>query len=350
MRIYSGDEIIDSEYSTIVIAEVSANHGQDFQKALKMISVAKNCGADMVKFQAYTPDTITIDCDKPYFVVQHEKWGGQTMYELYQKAYTPWGWFPDLKKCCDDVGIGFLCTAYDKTSVDLLEKLDVSRYKIASFELIDIPFLEYVADTDKDVILSTGMATVGEIAEAVQVFDENQQLGDLALLKCLSSYPANPLYMNLKTIPHMKELFHCSVGLSDHTLDIGVSIAAVALGAEIIEKHFTLSRKDKSPDSFFSIEPDDLKNLTSQVLVAKEALGHVRYGLSPSEEVMRKIRRSLFAVEDIKQGEILTKDNIRSIRPADGIAPKHLFDVLEKGKRAKVDIERGTPLAWELIK
>jgi len=346
MRIRKGDGIVDTDYSTIVIAEVSANHCKDKKRAFEMIRVAKECDADMVKFQAYDPDTMTIDCDKEEFMVEHPHWGGQTLYELYKKAYTPLDWLPELKTCCDDTGIEFLCTAYDKRGIDLLDDLGVAICKVASFELVDIPFLEHVADTDMDVIMSIGMGNICEVAEAVQVFDE-LQLGELALLKCVSSYPADPSGMHLKTLPNMRELFGWIVGLSDHTPGIGVSIAAVALGADIIEKHFTLSRKNnKSPDSFFSIEPDELKMLTSQVKAARESLGSVCYGLM-YEDTMRAFRRSLFVVEDIKKGQELTIQNIRSIRPSNGMAPKYLPTVL--GRKAKEDMERGTPLAWDLI-
>jgi len=348
MNICKGDENIDSDYKTIVIAEISANHEQDQNKAYEMINVAKGCGADVVKFQAYTPDTMTINSIKPHFMVKHDVWAGQTLYKLYKKAYTPWDWFPDLKKYCDDIGIAFLCTAYDKSSVDMLEALDVETYKIASFELVDIPFLEYVGKTNKNVIMSIGMGNIGEVLEAFKAVNENQDTGELALLKCVSNYPTDPSDMNLRTIPNMKELFGCTVGISDHTLGVGVSIAAVALGAEIIEKHFTLSRaKDKSPDSFFSIEPDDLKMLVSQTAIAREALGSVRYGLPYGESTMKSFRRSLFVVKDMYEDQAFSEKNVRSIRPSNGLPPKYLPIIL--GRKASEKIEKGTPLSWDLI-
>ena len=285
--------------SIFIVAEISANHGQNFNRAVSLIKKAKECGADAVKFQIYTPDTLTIDVNNKHFRIKHPKWGGQTLYQLYKKAYTPWKWFKKLKKIADDLGIIFFSTAFDKTAVNLLEELDVPIHKIASFELVDLPLI------------------------------------------------ATPEEMNLKTIPHMKKLFNCPVGLSDHTVGIGVSIAAVSLGARVIEKHFTLSRTIKTPDSFFSIEPQELRELVENVRIAEKALGKVHYGLTPEQKKSRVFRRSLFAVNDIEKGETFTKDNIRSIRPANGLKPKYLKIVL--GKRAKKDIKRGMPLERNVI-
>jgi pseudaminic acid synthase len=329
-----------------VVAEVSANHNQKFDLAEKMIKVAKDCGADAVKFQAYKPDTLTTDCDNEYFRIKHPKWGGQTLYELYQKAYTPWEWFEPLKKKADELGIMFFCTVFDRTSVDMLEELDICAHKIASFELVDLPLIEYAAKTGKPLIISTGMADLSEMAEAV---DTARKAGakEIVLLKCVSSYPAKPQEMNLKTIPHMRELFDCPVGLSDHSLGIAASVCAAALGADIVEKHFTLSRKTETPDSFFSIEPQELKQLVENIRIVEKALGKVYYGLTEEERKSKIFRRSLFVVEDIKKGEVFSRRNIRSIRPADGLEPKYIDTVV--GRRARVDIKCGTPLSWDLI-
>jgi pseudaminic acid synthase len=330
-----------------LIAEVSANHGQDFKKAVEMIRVAKQCGADAVKFQTYTPDTITLKSDQPWFQINHSKWKGQSLYELYQKAYTPWEWFPKLKKAADDLGIIFFSAAFDKTAVDLLEDLNVPFHKVASFELNDLPLIEYMARTKKPIIMSTGMATISEIKDAVKTA-EKAGAGEIVLLKCVSSYPAEPGDMNLKTIPDLKKRFGCTVGLSDHSLGPTAAIAAVCMGARVVEKHFILSKKIKTPDSFFSIDPAELKDLVSQVRTTEQMLGKVFYGLSAQEKDNRIFRRSLFAVKDINKGETLTEENVRSIRPAHGLSPKYFKDVL--GKKAKADICYGSPLKMSDIK
>lgn len=329
-----------------VIAEVSANHGQNFNRAVMLIKTAKKCGADAVKFQTYTPDTLTIDSRNKYFKIQHPEWGGQTLYQLYKKAYTPWSWFKKLKKVADSEGIVFFSTAFDKTAVDFLEELKVPIHKIASFELVDLPLIEYMAKTKKPLMMSTGMATLGEIREAV---DTAKKAGakDIMLLKCVSSYPAKHEEMNLKTIPHMQKLFKCPIGLSDHTLGTGVSIAAVSLGAVIIEKHFTLSRKTETPDSFFSIEPHELRTLVDNIRIVEKSLGNIHYGLTPEEKKNRIFRRSLFVVKDIRKGKVFTVENLRSIRPADGLPPKYIKSIL--GKKSRRDIKSGTPLKWNLL-
>jgi len=329
-----------------VIAEISANHGQDFKQAVSLIKEAKKCGADAVKFQAYTPDTLTMNADNKYFRIKHPQWGGQTLYQLYQKAYTPWSWFKRLKKVSDDLGILFFATAFDKTSVDFLEELSVGVHKIASCELVDLPLIEYMAKTNKPLILSTGMANCSEIREAVNSA-KRSGISELTLLKCVSSYPADPREMNLKTITDMKKRFNCPVGLSDHTLGIAASLAAVSLDAVMIEKHFTLSRRKKTADSFFSIEPKELKELVGNIRLIEAALGEPSYELTKSQEKSRNFRRSLFVVEDIKRGEKFTFNNVRSIRPAQGLRPKYMKNVI--GKKAKQTIKRGTPLKWELI-
>jgi pseudaminic acid synthase len=329
-----------------LVAEISANHKQDFCRAIAMIKKAKQCGADAVKFQCYSPDTMTIDCDNRYFRVKHPKWGGQTLYELYKKAYTPWKWFPKLKKISDDLGILFFATAFDKTSVDFLENLNVQIHKIASFELIDLPLVEYVAKTQKPLILSTGMASLEEIKEAVNI-SKKTGAKDVTLLKCVSDYPAKYEEMNLMTIPDMAKRFRLSVGLSDHTLGVATSIAGVCLGAVMIEKHFTLSRKTKTPDSFFSIEPAELKELVDSIKIVEKALGTVNYGCMDNEKNSMIFRRSLFTVKDIKMGEKFTEENVQSIRPGHGLHPKYLSKII--GKRAKNDIKKGVPLVESFL-
>ena len=341
-----GNRIIDDSVPVFVIAEVSANHGQDFNRAVDMIKTIKECGADAVKFQAYTPDTMTINVDNEYFRVDHPKWGGQTLYELYKKAYTPWKWFPDLKKMADDLGLIFLCTAFDRSSVDMLEELDVCVHKIASFELVDLPLIEYVAKTGKPLIISTGMGSLEETQDAV---DTARGAGakEVVLLKCVSGYPADPVEMNLNTIPDMREKFDCPVGLSDHSLGIGVAISSVALGPCIVEKHFTLSRSVQTPDSFFSIEPDELKELVDNIRIAEKALGKIHYGLTDEEKSSKIFRRSLFVVKDVKAGEKVTNENIRSIRPGFGLPAKYIKKVI--GRLFKKDLSKGTPLSWDLV-
>lgn len=329
-----------------MVAEVSANHGHDFKRAASLIRKAKECGADAVKFQAYTPETITLDVDNKYFRINHPKWGGQSLYQLYKKAYTPRKWFKRLKRLADEEGIIFFSTAFDKTAVDFLEEIGVPFHKIASFELVDLPLIEYAAKTKRPLILSTGMARISEIKEAVGAAKRGGSK-KIMLLKCVSSYPAKPREMNLKTIPHMGKLFGCQIGLSDHTTGLGVSVAAVSLGAKMIEKHFTLSRRFKTPDSFFSIEPRELRILVENIRVAEEAVGKVSYGQLPGEAKTRVFRRSLFVAKDIKKGEALTEENIASVRPAYGLPPKYLGEVL--GKKAGRDLKRGTPLSWRLV-
>lgn len=333
-------------HSVLVVAEISANHNKDIKLASGLIKIAKKCGADAVKFQTYTPDTITLNSSGKNFMVSHPRWGGQTLHKLYGKAYTPWSWFKELKKVADDTGIIFFSTAFDKSSVDLLEELDVPCHKISSFELVDIPLIEYAAKTKKPLVLSTGMATFEEIKEAFTAARKNGSR-DITLLKCVSSYPAAPEEMNLMTIPDLKKRFKCTVGLSDHTLGLGSSIAAVSLGARVIEKHITLSRKIKTPDNFFSLEPHEFKTLVDNIRVVEKALGKVHYGITPGQRATKVYRRSLFAVRDIKKGECLTEENVRSIRPSGGLEPKYLKSVL--GMEARTNMKIGTPLSWNLI-
>jgi len=331
---------------TYIIAEISANHCQNFRRAVNLIKKAKACGVDAVKFQTYTPDSLTIDHDNKYFKIRHPKWGGQTLYELYKKAYTPWKWFGRLKKAADHLGIDFFSTAFDKQAVDLLEGLNVGMHKIASFELVDLDLIEYAAGTGKPIIMSTGMASIAEIKDAM---DTARKAGakDITLLKCVSSYPTEPEDMNLATIPDMKKRFNCSVGLSDHTLGIGVAVAAVTLGATVVEKHFTDCQSSSSPDSFFSLTPSDMRSMVDSIRTAEKSIGNVYYGISKKEKTSRVFRRSLFAVRDIKKGERFTENNIRSIRPAYGLSPKHIKKVL--GKKAARNIPKGSPLKKYMI-
>lgn len=338
---------IGAGYPTYIVAEMSANHNQDFEQAVQIIRAAKDVGADAIKLQTYTPDTLTIDSDKECFRVGGGTlWEGLYLYKLYANAHTPWEWQPKLKRVADDLKLDFFSTPFDKTAVDFLERLAVPAHKIASFEIVDMPLIQEVANTGKPIIMSTGMASLAEIDEAVNAF---RKAGgkQLAMLVCTSAYPAPPEEMNLRTIAHLSEAFHVPVGLSDHTLGTTVPIAAVALGACIIEKHFTLTRSTPGPDSAFSLEPNEFKAMVEAVRVAEKAVGSVSYDVTDSEAKSRQFRRSLFVVKDVKAGEAFTLDNIRSIRPGDGLHTRYLNDVL--GKPAAKDIARGTPLSWELI-
>ena len=342
-----GARAIGEDYPVFVVAELSANHRQQFDGAVKLIETAKEAGADAVKLQTYTPDTLTIQCDAPEFQIGGgTPWDGKTLYDLYSEAYMPWEWQPKLKKVADDIGIGLFSTPFDKTAVDFLEEMGVPAYKVASFEIVDIPLIEYIANKGKPIIMSTGMATLAEIDEAVRAA-RGAGASQIALLKCTSGYPASPEEMNLHTIPHLAEAFGVPVGLSDHTLGIAVPAAAVALGACIVEKHFTLSRSIPSPDSAFSLEPQEFKAMVEAIRTAEKALGEVRYEVSEQEAKSHVFRRSLFVVKDMKAGEVFTEENVRSIRPGYGLHPHHLKDVLSR--RAAQDIQRGTPLNWRLI-
>jgi pseudaminic acid synthase len=330
-----------------VIAELSANHNQDFDEAVRLVRAAKECGADAVKLQTYTPDTITIRSDRPEFRVGGGTiWDGRTLYDLYAEAHMPWDWQPKLKQLADEIDIHLFSTPFDPTAVDFLEAMNVPAYKIASFEVVDLPLVRKIVRTGKPIIMSTGMAALAEIDEAVQAIREAGGR-ELALLKCTSGYPALPEEMNLRTIPHLSEAFGVPVGLSDHTLDIASAVAAVALGACIVEKHFALSRSTPGPDSAFSLEPVEFRAMVDAIRTAEKALGNVHYGVNPREAASRAFRRSLYVVKDVKAGEVFTNENVRSIRPANGLPPKHLGDIL--GRRAGRAIQAGTPLSWELL-
>lgn len=332
---------------TFIIAELSANHGHDIENALKTVHSAKASGADAIKIQTYTPSTITLDCDNEHFQIKHGTiWDGTTLYSLYQEAYTPWEWHAAIQAEAEKVGLVFFSTPFDFTAVDFLETLDVPIYKIASFEINDIPLIEYTANKGKPMIISTGIASLADIEAAVNAC---RRVGnnDITLLKCTSSYPAPVEETNLLTIPNLAQTFGVKVGLSDHTMGHAVPIAAVALGACVIEKHFILDRSIGGPDASFSMTPDEFKLMVEGVRQAEVALGKVSYELTDKVKNSRKFARSLFVAKDIKAGEALTPENIRSVRPADGLPPKYYHAVL--GKIATADIPAGTPLAWGMF-
>jgi pseudaminic acid synthase len=347
MNIQIGRRLIGDKHPVFIIAELSANHLQDFDLAVRTIKAMKESGADAVKLQTYTPDTITIDCENEYFQIkQGTLWDGKTLYQLYQEAYTPWEWQPELKKLAEDLGLICFSSPFDKTAVDFLEKMNVPAYKVASFEITDIALIEYIASKGKPIIISTGIATLADIEEAINAC---KRMGNnqIALLKCTSEYPTPLEDVNLKTIPDMVERFGTVVGLSDHTLGISVPIAAVALGSKILEKHFILDRKLGGPDSAFSLEPEEFRAMAKSVRESEKALGDVSYELTEKIKQSREFSRSLFVVEDMDAGEIFTEINIKSIRPGFGLPPKHLGEIL--GKKANEDIKRGTPLNWSLV-
>jgi pseudaminic acid synthase len=333
--------------STYCVAEVSANHNQDYDQAVRIIHAARASGADAVKLQTYTADTMTIASSRKEFRIGGGTlWDGRNLHDLYREAWTPWEWQPGLKKVAEDLGMDLFSSAFDSTAVDFLEEMGVPAHKVASFELVDIPLIQKMARSGKPLIMSTGMASVEEIEEALQ---SAREVGatQIALLKCTSAYPAPAEEMNLRTIPEMTRRFGVPVGLSDHTMGIAAPVAAVALGACIIEKHLTLSRATPGPDSAFSLEPHEFKAMVEAVRTAEKALGEAHFGVSGKEEASKVFRRSLFVVENVKQGEVFTEANVRSIRPGHGLHTRHLGEVL--GKRAMRDIERGTPLSWDLV-
>ena len=332
---------------TLIIAELSANHGHSLEKALATVRKAKECGADAIKIQTYTADTMTLDCDNEYFQInQGTIWDGTTLYKLYQQAYTPWEWHAALQAEAEKEGLIFFSTPFDPTAVDFLETLQVPLYKIASFEITDIPLIEYTASMGKPMIISTGIATLADIEAAV---DACRRVGnhDITLLKCTSSYPAPVAEANLLTIPNLAETFNVKVGLSDHTLGHAVAIAAVALGARVIEKHFIIDRAIGGPDASFSMTPDEFKLMVDGIREAELALGRVSYALTDNILKSRKFSRSLFVAKAIKTGEKITRNNIKSVRPNDGLPPGTINNVL--GKTAKIDINAGTPLSWSLL-
>lgn len=334
-------------FPIFILAELSANHRQQFDEAVKLIEAAKEAGADAIKLQTFAPDTLTIQCDSSNFRISGgTPWDGKTLYDLYAEAYMPWEWQPQLKVIAEELGLDFFSTAFEPSAVDFLEEIGVPIHKVASFEIVDIPLIKKMARTGKPLIISTGMATLGEIEEAVQAACR-AGAHQIALLKCTSGYPAPPEEMNLRTIPHLAQAFNVPIGLSDHTLGIAVPVAAVALGACIIEKHIILSRDNPSPDSDFSLEPHEFREMVDAIRTAEKALGQVHYGLSARENKSRVFRRSLFVVKDMKAGEVFTADNVRSIRPGYGLHTRYLNEII--GRCASRDLKRGTPLTWDLV-
>lgn len=331
-----------------VIAEMSGNHNQSLAHALKIVEAVASAGAHALKIQTYTPDTMTLDLDEREFHISDPQslWAGTSLYKLYGEAYTPWEWHKPIFDRARELGIVAFSTPFDDTAVDFLESLNVPCYKIASFENTDLPLIRRVAATGKPLIISTGMATVAELDETVRAA-RDAGCKDLVLLKCTSTYPATPAHTNIMTIPHLRTLFGCEVGLSDHTLGVGVSVASVALGANVIEKHFTLSRADGGVDSAFSMEPDEMAQLVVETGRAWQALGEVSYGATDAEKKSVQFRRSLYVVQDIKAGQLLTRENVRAIRPGLGLPTKYFEQVL--GKAVKQDVKRGTALNWEML-
>lgn len=339
---------IGTSEKPFIIAEMSGNHNQSLERALAIVEAAAKAGAHGLKLQTYTPDTMTLDLSEGEFYISDDKslWKGRTLYDLYRQAHTPWEWHKPIFDRARDLGLIVFSTPFDETAVDFLEDLDVPCYKIASFENIDIPLIRKVASTGKPMIISTGMATIAEVDETVRTAREND-CKDIVLLKCTSTYPATPENTNLLTIPHMRDLFECEVGLSDHTLGIGAAIASVALGATVIEKHFTLNRADGGVDSAFSLEPAEMKNLLEETKRAWQALGQITYGPMETEKKSMIFRRSLYITKDLKSGDVLTRENVRSIRPGHGLSPKYLDVVL--GKKVRKNVQKGTPVGWDLL-
>ena len=329
-----------------IIAEMSGNHNHSLERAIKIVEAAAEAGVDAIKLQTYTADTMTLDVREREFYISDKKslWYGTSLYELYQKAYTPWEWHEPIFKRCRELGLVGFSTPFDASAVDFLEKLNAPAYKVASFENVDVPLLRKIARTGKPMLVSTGMATVADVDLCVRTVRENG-CKDVALLKCTSVYPASVETCNLRTIPHLKELFGCPVGISDHTLGIGASLAAVALGACTVERHFTLSRADGGVDAAFSMEPSEMKQLVQEAENAYKSLGEVYYGLTGDESTAG--RRSLYIAEDMKAGDVLTEKNLRCIRPGKGLPPMY-YDIL-LGKRVNRDIPRGTGVSWDMI-
>jgi N-acetylneuraminate synthase len=342
-----GNHLVGAGHAPFIIAEMSGNHNQSLERALEIVDAAAATGAHALKIQTYTADSMTLDLDRDEFFIADPKnlWSGTSLYKLYQQAYTPWEWHKAIFDRCREHGVLGFSTPFDAAAVDFLESLDVPCYKIASFENTDLPLIRKVAATGKPMIISTGMASVAELDETVRAA-RAAGARDLVLLKCTSTYPATPEHTNILTIPHMRELFQCEVGLSDHTMGIGVSVASVALGASVIEKHFTLSRADGGVDSTFSMEPAEMRALVTETERARLALGAIRYGPTEKEQASLQYRRSLYVVADMKAGEVFTPENLRAIRPGLGLPPKYYEQIL--GRRAQQDIARGTALSWSL--
>ncbi|MBK9502051.1 MAG: pseudaminic acid synthase [Leptospiraceae bacterium] len=339
---------ISKSNKPFIIAEMSGNHNQSLERALEIVDAAAKTGAHAIKLQTYTADTITIDKKDGEFFIADPKslWKGSSLYDLYKEAYTPWEWHKPIMERAKEKGLICFSSPFDFTAIDFLEDLNVEAYKIASFENIDIPLIKKAANTGKPIIISTGMASISEIAEAVEAVRSTGN-NQLVLLKCTSTYPATPDNTNILTIPHMRELFNCEIGLSDHTMGIGVSVASVALGATVIEKHFTLNRADGGVDSSFSMEPEEMRQLVIESERAWQALGKISYGATEKEKGSLVFRRSLYIVEDIKAGEVLTEKNLRSIRPGLGLSPKFIDQLI--GRRVNQNLPRGTAFKWDYL-
>lgn len=344
----SGGMLIGESLKPFIIAEMSGNHNQSLERALSIVDAAAHAGAHAVKLQTYTADTMTLDVSEGEFTIRDPKslWAGRALHSLYRDAHTPWDWHAPIMKRAAERGILCFSSPFDESAVDFLESLNVPAYKIASFECIDLPLIRKVASTGKPLIISTGMATIAEIADAV---DTARSAGctDLVLLKCTSTYPASPENTNLRTIPHMRELFGCEVGLSDHTLGIGAAVAAVALGATVIEKHFTLSRAEGGVDSAFSLEPAELASLVEETGRAWQAMGAIKYGATSAEQKARSRRRSLYIAENMQAGDVLNENNLRRVRPGNGLPPKYYELLL--GKRVRKSVKAGTPMSFDLV-
>lgn len=346
--IHVADKFIGKDHPPFIIAEMSGNHNQSLERALEIVESAARSGVHALKIQTYTADTMTLDLDEGEFFIESSDslWKGNSLYKLYKQAYTPWEWHKPIFDRCKELGIIGFSSPFDESAVDFLESLDVPLYKIASFENTDLPLIRKVASTGKPLIISTGMANAAEIDETVRTARE-AGCKQIVLLKCTSTYPANPEDSNIVTIPHMRELFQCEVGLSDHTLGIGAAVASTVLGATVIEKHFTLCREDGGVDSAFSLEPNEMRSLVVECNQAWKSLGEIKYGSTQNEMKSLQFRRSLYISDDIKAGEVLTKENMRIIRPGYGLAPKYYDHFL--GRIAKKDIKKGTPVTWDLI-
>ncbi|GJM70175.1 sialic acid synthase [Paenibacillus macerans] len=349
MQFQIGNRWVGKNHKPFVIAEMSGNHNHSLDRALAIVEAAAKAGADALKLQTYTADTMTLDIHDGDFFIEdpNSLWKGNSLYRLYQEAYTPWEWHEPIFKKCKKLGILAFSTPFDETAVDFLESLNVPAYKIASFENTDIQLIRKVAATGKPIIISTGMATIAELDETVRAARE-AGAKNIVLLKCTSTYPASPEKTNILTIPHMEKLFNCQVGISDHTMGIGVSVASVALGATVIEKHFTLRRADGGVDSAFSLEPEEMSALVIESERAWQSLGRITYGAATEGEIQSlKHRRSLYISKDMKQGDIFTRENVKAIRPGMGLPTKYLEQLL--GRRISRDASKGTPITWELI-
>lgn len=346
-KIQIGKRYVGEGEKAFIVAEVSANHLQDYGRAEAIIKAAAQAGADAVKLQTYTPDTITLDCDNDYFqITQGTIWDGTTLHKLYEEAYTPWEWQPKLMEYANGLGLECFSSPFDATAVDFMREMDMPAYKVASFEINDIPLIRKIARIGKPIILATGIAYLEDMERALRACREegNEQI---VLLKCTSAYPSPYEEMNLKVIPNMAQVFDCITGLSDHSMGTAAAVASVALGAKMIEKHLTLSREDGGPDGAFSMEPDEFKKMVDEIRIVEKALGKVTYELTEQQKRSREDGRSLFVVKDMKEGEAFTEENVRSIRPAFGLHTMYFDEVM--GKKARRDISKGTPLDWKLI-